>query len=77
MPQLSASTATIASPFGLQPDDRVQLIFHRGVKKRSDSDKFVFEDASGMMDCVTKPERFSCSPVWQTWQPNRLRSKSS
>lgn len=39
--------------FRLQPDDRVQLIFHRGVKKR-DAESFVFEDESGLLDWVAK-----------------------
>jgi hypothetical protein len=35
--------------FRLQPHDRVDLILHRGAKKRSDSDLFVFEDTSGLI----------------------------
>jgi hypothetical protein len=35
--------------FRLQPGDRVQLVFHRGAKVRSDADSFVFEDASGLI----------------------------
>ena len=34
--------------FNLRPQDRIQLIFHRGAKARKDSD-FVFEDPSGML----------------------------
>jgi len=39
--------------FRLQPGDPVQLIFHRGVKKR-DAESFVFEDESGLLDWVAK-----------------------
>jgi Domain of unknown function (DU1801) len=35
--------------FRLQPGDRVELIFHRGVKKRIDSAAFAFTDATGFM----------------------------
>jgi hypothetical protein len=34
--------------FNLRPQDRIQLIFHRGAKARKDSD-FVFEDPSEML----------------------------
>lgn len=34
--------------FNLRPQNRIQLIFHRGAKVRKDSD-FVFEDPSGML----------------------------
>lgn len=33
--------------FRLQPGDRVELIFHRGAKKRTDA--FRFEDATGLV----------------------------
>lgn len=36
--------------FRLQPGDRVQLIFHRGAKKRTDSATFTFEDNSGLLE---------------------------
>lgn len=39
--------------FRLQPGDRVQLIFHRGAKKQSDSESFTFEDRSGLLEWVT------------------------
>jgi len=39
--------------FRLQPGDRVQLIFDRGVKKR-DAETFVFEDELGLLDWVAK-----------------------
>jgi hypothetical protein len=35
--------------FRLQPHDRVDLILHRGAKKRSDVDTFVFEDTSQLI----------------------------
>jgi Domain of unknown function (DU1801) len=35
--------------FRLQPGDRVELIFHRGAKKRSDSAAFAFTDPTGLM----------------------------
>jgi hypothetical protein len=34
--------------FNLRPQDRIQLIFHRGAKAKKDTD-FVFEDPSGML----------------------------
>ncbi|MGI6543554.1 MAG: DUF1801 domain-containing protein [Limnochordia bacterium] len=39
--------------FRLQPGDRVQLIFHRGAKKRGDKESFTFEDKSGLLEWVT------------------------
>jgi len=33
--------------FRLQPGDRVELVFHRGAKKRTDSNSFTFVDPSG------------------------------
>lgn len=35
--------------FRLQPGDRVELIFHRGAKKRPDPDSFAFEDPTGLL----------------------------
>ncbi len=35
--------------FRLQPGDRVELIFHRGAKKRSDTDGFAFVDETGLV----------------------------
>jgi hypothetical protein len=35
--------------FRLQPGDRVDLIFHRGAKKRVDPDAFRFEDPTGLL----------------------------
>ena len=35
--------------FRLQPRGRLQLIFHRGAKVRSDTATFEFEDPSGLM----------------------------
>jgi Domain of unknown function (DU1801) len=40
----------------LQPGDRVELIFHRGAKKRSDTPTFTFVDPSGLMKLLT-PDR--------------------
>jgi hypothetical protein len=42
--------------FRLRPGDRVELIFHRGAKKRSDSDAFAFEDATGLLTWLA-PDR--------------------
>ncbi len=42
--------------FRLQPGDRVQLIFHRGVNVRDDVEEFRFEDPSGLLDWAT-PDR--------------------
>ena len=39
--------------FRLQPGDRVGLIFHRGVAKRSDTDSFSFADPSGLIQWST------------------------
>ena len=35
--------------FRLQPSDRVELIFHRGAKKRPDADSFAFDDPTGLL----------------------------
>ena len=35
--------------FRLQPRGRLQLVFHRGAKVRSDTATFAFEDPSGLM----------------------------
>jgi len=35
--------------FRLQPGDRVELVFHRGAKKRTDSASFEFVDPTGLM----------------------------
>jgi hypothetical protein len=42
--------------FRLQPGDRVELVFHRGAKKRSDADSFTFSDPSGLIQWAT-PDR--------------------
>src|SRR5215217_1316520 len=39
--------------FRLGPQDRFQLIFHRGAKVRGDSETFVFEDHTGLLTWVT------------------------
>jgi hypothetical protein len=38
--------------FRLYPEDRVQLIFHRGSKVRSDAADFTFEDHTGLLRWV-------------------------
>jgi hypothetical protein len=38
--------------FRLYPKDRVQLIFHRGAKVRSDAADFAFEDDTGILRWV-------------------------
>lgn len=35
--------------FRLRPGDRLQLIFHRGAKVRSDRAEFTFQDPTGLM----------------------------
>jgi hypothetical protein len=40
--------------FKLYPTDRIQLIFHRGVNVRSDSEDFNFDDPTGLLKWVTK-----------------------
>jgi hypothetical protein len=42
--------------FRLQPNDRVQLIFHRGARKRDDAATFSFGDGSGLLEWVA-PDR--------------------
>jgi hypothetical protein len=42
--------------FRLQPGDRVELIFHRGAKKRADTATFTFIDPSGLMKLLA-PDR--------------------
>jgi hypothetical protein len=42
--------------FNLRPFDVVQLVFHRGVAKRSDVDAFEFADQSGLITWIT-PDR--------------------
>lgn len=42
--------------FRLQPGDRVQLIFHRGAKVKSDTASFVFDDVSGLIQWAA-PDR--------------------
>ena len=40
--------------FRLQPGDRVQLVFHRGARKRDDATTFSFEDGSGLLEWVAR-----------------------
>ena len=40
--------------FRLQPGDRVDLVLHRGARKREDSDSFVFDDASGLIQWAAR-----------------------
>ncbi len=35
--------------FRLQPGDRFEIVFHRGVKVRADTGDFVFEDGTGLV----------------------------
>ncbi len=35
--------------FRLQPGDRVELVFHRGAKKRADAATFAFDDPTGLL----------------------------
>jgi Domain of unknown function (DU1801) len=42
--------------FRLQPGDRVQLVFHRGTRKRSDVGGFFFENDTGLLEWAT-PDR--------------------
>jgi hypothetical protein len=42
--------------FQLRRPDRIQLVFHRGVRVRDDSAAFVFEDPTGLMRWAT-PDR--------------------
>jgi hypothetical protein len=38
--------------FRLHPEDRVQLVFHRGAKAKSDAGEFAFEDDTGLLRWV-------------------------
>jgi hypothetical protein len=40
--------------FKLYPADRIQLIFHRGAKVRSDSEDFTFDDPTGLLKWAAK-----------------------
>lgn len=40
--------------FRLQPRDRVDLVLHRGARTRSDTDSFVFDDPSGLIQWATQ-----------------------
>src|SRR5688572_9808855 len=42
--------------FRLAPDDRLQLIFHRGAKVRADTEAFSFGDGTGMLEWAA-PDR--------------------
>ena len=42
--------------FNLRPTDRIQLVLHRGAKKRDDSAQFSFADESGLVEWIT-PDR--------------------
>jgi hypothetical protein len=42
--------------FRLQPHDRLELIFHRGVAVRDDVDSFRFADPTGLLTWIT-PDR--------------------
>ena len=39
--------------FRLQPADRVELVFHRGSKKRADCESFAFSDPFGLIEWST------------------------
>jgi hypothetical protein len=38
--------------FRLYPEDRVQLVFHRGSRVKDDADSFAFEDDTGLLRWV-------------------------
>ena len=40
--------------FRLNPGNKLQLIFHRGARKRSDTADFAFEDTSGLMTWLSQ-----------------------
>jgi hypothetical protein len=40
--------------FRLQPGDRVELVFHRGARRRGDAATFSFEDGSGILRWVAR-----------------------
>ena len=39
--------------FNLRPQDKIQLVFHRGVKPIEDSSPFRFEDRTGLLTLIT------------------------
>ena len=39
--------------FNLRPQDKIQLIFHRGVKPVEDSSPFRFHDRTGLLSLIT------------------------
>jgi hypothetical protein len=42
--------------FRLQPGDRIELVLHRGARKRTDTDTFEFADPTGSVRWIT-PDR--------------------
>lgn len=40
--------------FRLYPEDRVQLVFHRGAKVKRDGKDFVFDDGTGLLKWVAR-----------------------
>ncbi|MEV6373662.1 DUF1801 domain-containing protein [Micromonospora musae] len=54
--------------FRLRPGDRVQLIFHRGAKVRSDVAEFTFEDPTGLMTWLAPDRGVVTFPDLKTMQ---------
>ena len=58
----------------VQPGDRVELVFHRGAKKRTDSNSFTFVDPSGRVRGPLPIEGSSPSAITTTCAPRCRRS---
>ena len=58
--------------FRLQPGDRIELILHRGAKKKADAEDFSFDDPTGLVEWVTNESRNPC-----TCRPRRHRCQAS
>ncbi|RKN26148.1 DUF1801 domain-containing protein [Micromonospora musae] len=54
--------------FRLRPGDRVQLIFHRGAKVRSDVAEFTFQDPTGLITWLAPDRGVVTFPDLKTMQ---------
>jgi hypothetical protein len=62
--------------FRLQPGDRIELVLHRGSRKRADTISFAFHDTSGMVmwaapdrGVIAIPEEAALDPLLTTILP--------
>jgi hypothetical protein len=56
--------------FRLQPGDKLQLLFHRGAKVRTDTAAFAFNDPTGLMTWLAPDRASSISP---TCRPHQVK----